>query len=547
MTKELIIPFLGPRPSPAVEYFKRAYADEEGHTSESDLLKSIRRVIRPPNSRRLRQTLLYPAQGHTTDEAFSQDIELSWNSCCVVLSAGGIVARKWTFEEEDQDIQWACRGLVELPTGIVEGSGAFFSSTSAEELEASSSNSPAFSRFAESAKARQRAVTPAKRISAVFVFLRSIGKIFTDTGEELTFHLPFLVRRAWPLRPHGVLIQREIGQYEEDESARTGEPLLPTLFSLHDPFAELKAVGLAARIHGPLPPTFPPTAITPVDPNNPPEIKIPEDFADSTSAPDAQPLPPPVLDRSTPVLHPPATDRALWVSEEITFGAAIENIVVTSTAPLQDPLEETHESFDPTRLQSKLHRYANEVHLSIWRYAYLKPREVPTVIPKKKPQGSKLTSRAPSDPSNTATPHRDPEAIRRREWQDRADRVPPSSPPLGAAPPAGFPPPPSSTSLFPPPRQPPTIQPTLASLPGGELPASWTHPFQNQPHHPQGHERQSSQDQLPTGVPQQSPRARTEILENDDDIATRMDASHKKNRPYIWLEQISAIPIPPKE
>lgn len=562
MVKELPIPFLGPRPNTATEYFKRAYPKDDADPQASDLLQSIRRVIRPPNSCQVRQTLLYPSQESSLDEAPFHDVELSWNSCCVLLSAGAVIYRKWTLEEEDQDIQWACKGLLELTAGITDGLNPSFSSISSEEVEASSSNSSAFSRFAESTKARQRAITPPKRVPAIYVFLRSLGRIFTETGEEYTFNLPFLVRRAWPLRPHGVLIQREISEFEEKESARTGEPLLPTLFSLHDPFAELKVVGLAERIHGALGPTNLPTTITQLDPDNLPEAKTPDDYASSSGYKSASqsaqgnPPTPPVPKQPLPLTHPPATDRVIWTSEEITIGTAMENILVTSTEPTPSPQsstlpEEITDAPGLPRSRPKPHKYAHQVHLSIWRYAYLKPREIPDIVYKKKHQRNNQDramgeSRVPN-PSATSTPHHDdPGVIRRREWQDRADRIHPSS--LGAAPPAGFPPPPS-TIPFPLPKQPISVQPTLASLPGGELPSSWSHPFHGQPPRFPGHERQGSQDQLraPTGAPQQSPETHMEIIENDDDIVTRMDAGHKKIRPSVWLERISVIPIPDKE
>ncbi|GJJ10444.1 hypothetical protein Clacol_004670 [Clathrus columnatus] len=569
MVKALTIPFLGPRPNPAGEYFRRVYPGENVHKDESDVLKSIRQVIRPPISRQIRQTILYPSHESTLEEGFVHDVELSWNSCCVILSAGVIICRKWTLEEEDQDIQWACKGLLELPGGVAEGSNASVSSTSPEDLEASSTNTSAFSRFAESAKARQRAITPPKLVSAVFVFLRSIGKIFTENGEEYTFNMPFLVRRAWPLRPHGVLLQRAVTQVEENESAQTGEPLLPTLFSLHDPFAEFKVVGVAAHIHGALGATGLPSAITRVDPNNSPDIKNPEDFdftsftgpkpAHSRNMQGNPPPLPPVPERLPPLQQPPATDKVLWVSEDITVGTASESLIVTCTAPIpslqaQSRSGETPKSPSPSR-QPKPHRYTHQVHLSIWRYAYLKPREIPDPVLKKRsqnnPQDKPIHDTKEFNSSTTSTPRHphDPATIRRRELQDRADRIPPSSPPLVTAPPTGFPPPPPSTIPFSLPRQPISIQPTLASLPGGELPSSWPHPFHPQSLRPTpGHERQASQDQLriPAVVPE--PQTIKEVSENKEDIiGIRMDSGHKKIRPSIWVEKISAIPIPPEE
>ncbi|KAJ3925494.1 MAG: hypothetical protein NXY57DRAFT_53240 [Lentinula lateritia] len=65
---------------------------------------------------------------------------------------------------------------------------------------------------------------PGKRdsnVSAVFVFLRSIGKVYFDSRFEHTFSLPFIVRNAWPVTPHGLLIQRVLEPAELYEAELT--------------------------------------------------------------------------------------------------------------------------------------------------------------------------------------------------------------------------------------------------------------------------------------------------------------------------------------
>ncbi|KAJ3899382.1 hypothetical protein F5879DRAFT_775549, partial [Lentinula edodes] len=94
---------------------------------------------------------------------------------------------------------------------------------------------------------------PGKRdsnVSAVFVFLRSIGKVYFDSGFEHTFALPFIVRKAWPVTPHGLLIQRVLEPAELYEAELAGEDVLPTIFCLSNPFAEPSAVGLTSGIIG---------------------------------------------------------------------------------------------------------------------------------------------------------------------------------------------------------------------------------------------------------------------------------------------------------
>ncbi|KAJ3872434.1 hypothetical protein F5051DRAFT_155993 [Lentinula edodes] len=173
--------------------------------------------------------------------------ELTWNDNHVVLSAGGVVKKKWSFELEGQPVQWAC-------IGWLEESGSFPRKHFSERQD-SASRSP-FERptFGPFFYANQKSgPPPGKRdsnVSAVFVFLRSIGKVYFDSGFEHTFALPFIVRKAWPVTPHGLLIQRVLEPAELYEAELAGEDVLPTIFCLSNPFAEPSAVGLTSGIIG---------------------------------------------------------------------------------------------------------------------------------------------------------------------------------------------------------------------------------------------------------------------------------------------------------
>ncbi len=59
------------------------------------------------------------------------------------------------------------------------------------------------------------------------------------------FSLPFIVRRAWPLHPHGVIIQQVLAPTEVEEAELTGDKALPTVFSLISPLAEATVVNHA--------------------------------------------------------------------------------------------------------------------------------------------------------------------------------------------------------------------------------------------------------------------------------------------------------------
>ncbi|KAK7055250.1 hypothetical protein R3P38DRAFT_2461274, partial [Favolaschia claudopus] len=104
--------------------------------------------------------------------------------------------------------------------------------------------------FARAQQNRKPQRNKLSRVPAVFVFLRSIGKIFLKNGLDFTFAVPFVVRKAWPLFPHGVMIQRIVEASELEEAALTGEPVLPTIFSLTSPFAEAGTVALTSGILG---------------------------------------------------------------------------------------------------------------------------------------------------------------------------------------------------------------------------------------------------------------------------------------------------------
>src|SRR5215471_3264764 len=75
---------------------------------DSDLLQSIRTALRGSGTD--------SATNHSTivaDEAPWGEQELAWSDHTVILSTGGVLQKKWNFEEELQPIQWACVGWLE--------------------------------------------------------------------------------------------------------------------------------------------------------------------------------------------------------------------------------------------------------------------------------------------------------------------------------------------------------------------------------------------------------------------------------------------------
>lgn len=246
-------------PSTRLIPVRYAYPTQTQNTEPvSDLLKSIRSALRGSDTS---EDEVHSAYYDWPSPYGYPPIlrEISWNRDTVVLSAGGVVLRQWSFAHEQQPIQWVCVGALEQ-TGITissRSSGHYTSEfhagpskTSSSSSKSSTTERPTFGPFARAEQERKRAIEPETRSRAVFVFLRSMGKIYLDNGLEYTFALPFIVRKAWPLYPHGVMIQRVLDRSEILEAEQTGEEPLPTLFSITSPLAEATVVGNATSIVG---------------------------------------------------------------------------------------------------------------------------------------------------------------------------------------------------------------------------------------------------------------------------------------------------------
>ncbi|KAF5392460.1 hypothetical protein D9757_002247 [Collybiopsis confluens] len=212
---------------------------------ESAFLKSIRSALRGTG---VSSSSAVYSSSFSIDDKDGREQQLTWNDKKVVLSVGGVVKKKWSFELEGQPVQWAC-------IGWMEESATYPQKNLADRLETaarSSSERPTFGPFFYANKKKSRP-SPGSRlikVSAVFIFLRSIGKIYLDSGLEHTFSLPFIVRKAWPISPLGLLIQRILEPAELIEAELAGEDVLPTIFSFSNPFAEPSTVGLTSGIIG---------------------------------------------------------------------------------------------------------------------------------------------------------------------------------------------------------------------------------------------------------------------------------------------------------
>lgn len=230
--------------SSAASYFRRTSRVNTSSRYETDLLKSIRIALRGYDAK------LTPPRNTACfilDDQPDVEQEITWNEHTVMLSVGGVMRKKWNFQAEGQPIQWSCFGWLEQ--------NPVHPKTSAKQntplLSKKAQERPTFGPFAHTTR-RDSPADPEEptRVSAVFVFFRSIARVFAINGIEYTFSLPFLVRRAWPISPHGVLIQRLLEPGELEEAELTGDFVLPTIFSITSPFAEATPVGLTSGIMG---------------------------------------------------------------------------------------------------------------------------------------------------------------------------------------------------------------------------------------------------------------------------------------------------------
>jgi len=284
---------------------------------ESDLLKAIRNALRGSG---VDSASTVHSVSFTTQTDPWEEEELTWDETTVFLSSNGVVRKKWTFELEAQRVQWACIGWMEYSGRITLDHFAQDSTTPTKSSTSDGTFGPFFhAQVTKSAKKRERR----SRVPAVFIFLRNIGKIYLKNGVDFTFNLPYIVRKAWPLSPHGVLIQRVMEPSELAEAETTGDEPLATIFSLQSPFSEASAVGLTAGVVGGT-------------------KKKPLSLIDNDE------------NSTKPIKWVPATENVLWTSRRGPT-SPYELIVTVDTDKRQ---------------------------LTIWRYVYIKPKDRPILAGK---------------------------------------------------------------------------------------------------------------------------------------------------------------------
>lgn len=252
----LSIPAISKHYSSATTYLSRGLPTKKGFVTpdDSDLLRAIRTTLRlisgpsdPP---------LHTSFDHALSEDGAGSEELAWDAHTVTYSRGGVVCKKWCFGPDGQSVQWACLGTLSqsnlhAPMPLYGSKRYADDRPEVEPVpQVENSTRSSFGPFTNARKHSRRHPDLETNSRAVFIFLRNMGRIYLSNGVEYIFNLPFMVRRAWPAQPHGVIIQRVLEQSERDEWKLTGETLLPTIFTLTSPHADFNSIGLTDGIKG---------------------------------------------------------------------------------------------------------------------------------------------------------------------------------------------------------------------------------------------------------------------------------------------------------
>ena len=97
--------------------YLRSQSNSENRDEESVLLRSIRSALRGSNlDPNLQHAAFYDVSSDIEPESVAE--ELLWDEKRVVLCAGGIIQKQWSFTHEGQPVQWACAGWLKQPGAI---------------------------------------------------------------------------------------------------------------------------------------------------------------------------------------------------------------------------------------------------------------------------------------------------------------------------------------------------------------------------------------------------------------------------------------------
>ncbi|KAL1942433.1 hypothetical protein VTO73DRAFT_6035 [Trametes versicolor] len=251
-TTPLSVPFFAlPSPLTSKPLSRKRSRSSESLDSDSPLLRAIRNTLRASRGTQDSsvQSSLYTPYGASGPE--SGEELLAWDTHTVSLSQGGVLRKKWSFTDP---VQWACIGSFIQPSQVTSSTPstpAYYREDPSEKLpDIEPDTKPTFGPYSQSRMEKKREEDPEVRTRGVFIFLRGMAKIYLMNGLEHTLNLPFIVRRAWPVQPCGLFIQRVVESWELEENKQSGAEPLTTIFTLSTPFAEPSIIGITEGICG---------------------------------------------------------------------------------------------------------------------------------------------------------------------------------------------------------------------------------------------------------------------------------------------------------
>ena len=208
--------YLGPALSPSELYYSRYQARHATSTaanpsfpgpssSPTPLRRHLNSVPRYLTRRPATEESGVEAGGHIEEE-------LAWFDRTVLWTRESRIYRKYTFEHEQQDVQYAIFAPFRSPSSYSSSSGSWSSSSRASD------HSATFGPFNTSHTARWVGIRNASSTSptkptaervehTLVVFLQTKAIVYHPTGQTDTVHLPFTVEKVWAL-DEGLMVQR---------------------------------------------------------------------------------------------------------------------------------------------------------------------------------------------------------------------------------------------------------------------------------------------------------------------------------------------------
>ena len=232
-----------------------SYADDDG----SQMLKTVRSLLQtsdPPN--KIQGRILQTCPSGEGSE------ELVWTRSTIVHSVGAVVCRQWNFDDLDEEIHAVCwakfeeKGTGRVPPADRQPLDSVFETDPWKNSSSESVFGP-YGRVmrASTSKSGSPATTLASHhyhgpgtgflVRALCVFFRSFAYLYGNDGAEYRIDLPICPRRAWPLFPVGVLLERRIPV----DITNWNRPIYEhnaTFYSLSAPLHSIVPVGMAHRI-----------------------------------------------------------------------------------------------------------------------------------------------------------------------------------------------------------------------------------------------------------------------------------------------------------